>query len=199
MTNAQDLMIDKIKKRMDEIGINARQLAEKAQVGKSFVYDILKGKSKNPTSSKLNSISRELGLSISYLMNGNDNLNYENYIPIYNLGTDDEVRILLAKSFGIKRVIQNDNLFTYRMCDDSMEPLIADNETIIIQKEIDGIIKSGVFLIKDQVTSTIRRLEHIIGTTDIRIIPDNNKYTTYIKNMDKIEIVGKVIFSLKEF
>lgn len=201
----QNPIVDKIRKRMKEIGINARQLAEKSHVGKSFIYDILKEKSKNPTSSKLNSVARELGLSISYLMNNNDHLNYEDYIPIYRLEHDKEVHkevsILLSKSFEVKRRLQEENndLFSYRMYDNSMEPLIFSNETVIIQKETNKSIKSGIFLIKDQITSTIRRLEHIIGTTDIRIIPENDKYTTYTKNINEIEIVGKVVFSLKEF
>lgn len=193
-----DIMVQKIKRRMDEMGIDARQLAAKAQVGKSFVYDILNGKSKNPTSSKLNSISRELSISISYLINNAGNsINYDHYVPIYSL---EDARLLLSKSFCTEKLSDNKNdLYAYRMYDDSMSPTIQNNEFVIIKKFQDKEdVKSGIYLIKDKSGSVIRRLERIMGTDSVKIAPDNSRYSVYNKNLDEISVVGKVVLGIKE-
>jgi transcriptional regulator with XRE-family HTH domain len=196
-----NIMVQKIKKRMDEMGINARQLAAKAQVGKSFVYDILNGKSKNPTSSKLNSISRELGISISYLINNASNsINYDHYVPIYSLEDAQNANVLLSKSFCAERLSNSKNdLYTHRMYDDSMSPTIQNNEFVVIKRcQSSDEIQSGIYLIKDKFGGIIRRLERIIGTDMVKIVPDNAKYSTYNKNLDEINVVGKVVLSFKE-
>lgn len=206
MTHTHDqeinkFMIEKIKKRMKEMSINARKLAKLAGVGQSFVYDILNGKSKNPTSNKLNLISRELGLSVSYLINSSkDEINYDHYVPIHNLDEKQDANFLLSKTFCLNKIeAERSKLYTYTMYDDSMSPTIQRNETIII-KNCENLksITSGIFLLKDKFSSIIRRIEGLLGTTNVRIIPDNPKYSTYVKNFKDINIVGEVIFVFKE-
>ncbi|KYH12560.1 helix-turn-helix domain-containing protein [Neorickettsia sp. 179522] len=194
-----NVMAYKIRKRMGEIGINARELAERAGVGKSFVYDILNGKSKNPTSKKLNSISRELGISISYLINVSpDSIDYENYLPVHSLDNHLGVSFLLNRAFCEEHISEARELYSCTMYDDSMLPSIMPNETLIIKKFVQGDrMKSGVFLIRDKFNSIVRSVEHIFGSQDVKITPDNEKYSTYIKHFDEIDIIGKVIFTLR--
>ncbi|WP_038559489.1 XRE family transcriptional regulator [Neorickettsia helminthoeca] len=194
-----NMMAYKIRKRMEELGINARELAEKAGVGKSFVYDILNGKSKNPTSKKLDSISRELGISISYLINASpDSIDYENYAPVHSLENRHNVNILLNRMFCEEWIGEEYKLYSCNMYDDSMAPSIMPNETLIIREfDQNSKIKSGIFLLRDDFNSIVRSVEHIFGTKDIKIIPDNEKYSTYIKHFDEIEIIGRVIFTIK--
>ncbi|QHD65228.1 helix-turn-helix domain-containing protein [Neorickettsia findlayensis] len=194
-----NVMAYKIRKRMGEIGINARELAERAGVGKSFVYDILNGKSKNPTSKKLNSISRELGISISYLINVSpDSIDYENYLPVHSLDNHLGVSFLLNRAFCEENISEACELYSCTMYDDSMLPSIMPNETLIIKKFVQGDrMKSGVFLIRDKFNSIVRSVEHIFGSQDVKITPDNEKYSTYIKHFDEIDIIGKVIFTLR--
>ncbi|ACT69461.1 helix-turn-helix domain-containing protein [Neorickettsia risticii] len=194
-----NVMAYKIRKRMEEIGINARELAERAGVGKSFVYDILNGKSKNPTSKKLNSISRELGISISYLINVSpDSIDYENYLPVHSLDNQLSVSFLFNRAFCEEHISEAGKLYSCIMYDDSMSPSIMPNETLIIKKFVQGDrMKSGVFLIRDKFNSIVRSVEHIFGSQDVKITPDNEKYSTYIKHFDEIDIIGKVIFTLR--
>ena len=65
--NDNGQLIIRLKEEMEKSNINALELAEKAGVGATFVYDILKGKSKNPTSKKLLSIAEALNVSLSYI------------------------------------------------------------------------------------------------------------------------------------
>lgn len=199
-TQTKNVMAYKIRKRMKEIGINARELAEKAGVGKSFVYDILNGKSKNPTSKKLNSISKELGISISYLISlSPDSIDHYDYLPVNNLDESEaSSSFLLNKKFFEESSGEDFMLFSCTMYDDSMAPTIMPHETLIIKKFLPGKkMKSGIFLIRDEFSSIVRSIEHIFGSQDIKITPDNEKYSTYIKNFDEIEIIGKVIFALR--
>ncbi|KAI8088923.1 uncharacterized protein BX664DRAFT_385502 [Halteromyces radiatus] len=64
----------KIKKLMIRKGMNARMLASQADVGRSFVYDVLNGKAVNPSSKKLQAITNVLDVSLSYLINCENNL-----------------------------------------------------------------------------------------------------------------------------
>lgn len=194
-----EIMIKRIKQKMAEKGINARQLAKLSGVGDSFVYDILNGKSKNPTSSKLNLISRELGVSIAYLMNmETDDLSYNKYLPVYNFENEREPRILFSKAFCVEKFISSKSLYVYRMTDDSMAFTICHNDILIVDKLQNNISHSGLFVIRDSITTTVRRLEHIIGSTKLRIMPDNDKYNVFINELKDIEILGKVVLIVKE-
>ena len=46
-------LIERLRIAMERAQVNARELAETAEVGRSFVYDVLSGKSLNPTTHKL--------------------------------------------------------------------------------------------------------------------------------------------------
>lgn len=194
------LMVNKIKQRMSEIGINAKQLAQKADVGKSFVYDILNGKSKNPTSTKLSSISKHLGIPISYLMNNDDNnINTEDYSSIqsFDTGEKDNPSMLLLSS--LFQNIQNTKspYYSFKISDDSMEPTFHNGDIVIIEKSQNKKELVGCFLIQAEFSTTIRRIEHIIGSTTLRIIADNQKYATYEQDMGNVKLIGKAVYYLR--
>lgn len=194
------IMVNRIKQRMTEIGINAKQLAEKADVGKSFVYDILNGKSKNPTSNKLSSISKHLGIPLSYIMNiEEDAIDTTKYITVQSLSEEEQMQcpsvLLLSSLFN--RIANYNTFYSFTIRDDSMETTFYNNDLIIIdtfKKKHDPV---GFFLIKDEFSTTVRRIEHIMGSQKLRVIADNNKYATYEQDMDKVQLIGKVIWYLR--
>ena len=201
------LMINRIKQRMNEVGINAKQLAEKAEVGKSFVYDILNGKSKNPTSNKLSSISKHLGIPISYLINVDENndIDLQRYIPIHplqeegdenNSDTEQHPSMLLISSL-LKQNTNHSSFYSFTITDDSMVPTFNNGDIVILSISTKKQKPSGFFLIKDDFSTTIRRIEHIIGSIKLRIVADNEKYATYQQEIDNIQLIGKVIWHLR--
>ncbi|MBQ4874590.1 MAG: helix-turn-helix domain-containing protein [Rickettsiaceae bacterium H1] len=194
------LMVNKIKQRMSEVGINAKQLAEKAEVGKSFVYDILNGKSKNPTSNKLSSISKHLGIPVSYLMNGDENnIDLQKYLsvrPLLEKVETNDLSILLLKSL-FKPISNYEKFYSFSIDDDSMEPTFYNSDVLIINKLQNKQHSLGFFLIKDEFSTTVRRVEHIIGSTKLRVIADNSKYATYEQEINKIQLIGKVLWYLR--
>ncbi len=187
------IMRNRIRERMSEVGINAKQLAEKAEVGKSFVYDILNGKSKNPTSNKLSSISKHLGIPLSYIMNSEENsVDIKKYISILCIEDEDsqESSILLLKS--LVKHSPDAKFYSFIINDDSMEPTFYKGDIVIVDVSKREGEALGFFLIKDNFSITVRRVEHIMGSSRLRIIADNTKYATYEQELSKIQLMGKV-------
>ncbi|UAT43440.1 LexA family transcriptional regulator [Anaplasmataceae bacterium AB001_6] len=192
------VIVDRLRDRMKEMGINARQLAEKSKVGRSFVYDILNGKSKNPTSSKLNSICSELKIPMSYLLNERNHINnLNNYHYISSLGSKDDTADILINKNLLPYVDLDctENLIYYRICDDSMDPILPFNSIAIINKNYNSI-NNGIFLIQDQLGLSVRRIESNITNGNITVITENKRYTHYECELSKIKIIGKVCFQI---
>lgn len=64
---AHQLIRDRLRQEMDRRSLTAVELAKNAGVKNSFIYDILNGKSTNPSSVKLAQVAETLGLSLSWL------------------------------------------------------------------------------------------------------------------------------------
>lgn len=58
----------RVKARMDELGLNAYQTAKKAGLGDSFVRDILRGKTRSPSSENLAKLARALETTSDWLI-----------------------------------------------------------------------------------------------------------------------------------
>lgn len=194
------LMIDRLRQRMNEVGVNPKQLAEKAQVGKTFVYDILNGKSKNPTTAKLGSISRYLGIPLSYLVStGENNVDVQKYTFVYPLLKDiaNKEPSMLILSSMIRNKQENDMIHSFNINDDSMEPTFHNGDLLIVNISRRKQDPVGIFVIKDEFSTTVRRVEHIIGSAKLRVIADNSKYSTYEQEMAKVQLIGKIVWYIR--
>lgn len=193
------IIIQRIKKRMRELGLNARKLAKRSSVGKSFVYDILSGKSRNPTSSKLALISKELDTSVSYLIGDNDiDIDTRHYSLGYSLLEENPYcpKILLSRShFDLS--IEKD-LRTFTIPDNSMEPLLYQYSTIILDVKNYQGIPIGIFVIKYHNNYMVRKLQHVIGSNKIKIIAENRDYGVYEEDINQLHIIGKVEYCLRQ-
>lgn len=65
---AESPLAQRLKERMDHLQLNPFQLAKLAGYGESFVRDILRGKSKNPSADKLAKLAAVMGTSLEWLM-----------------------------------------------------------------------------------------------------------------------------------
>ncbi len=204
------IMIERIKSLMDTKGMNARKLAEKATVGKSFVYDILSGKSTNPTSARLLKICNALHVPISYLVKDQDlgpydHFDCDNYVPISQLNESNNCgntppQLFLHVNMMHAFFKDNENLSLYKVACDSMEPTLNHGDTVLIDTAIVTPYPSGVFVIKDSVGCSVKRIEYLVNNKDkIRIISDNSKYKEYECSIDEIQIIGKIVWFSRNF
>jgi transcriptional regulator with XRE-family HTH domain len=77
------VLITKLKAKMFEKRISPGVLASLAGVGKSFVYDVLSGKSKYPTLIRLEKIAKVLDIPLYELVGGDENITKQNVCKNY--------------------------------------------------------------------------------------------------------------------
>src|SRR4051812_45079788 len=63
-------MADRLKARSRQLGLNAAQVGEIAGVNRTFVYDIMRGKSANPNLTKLDRVAQALKVERNWLLHG---------------------------------------------------------------------------------------------------------------------------------
>lgn len=166
-------------------GINARELAERANVGRSFVYDILNGKSTNPTSQKLAAVADVLHVSVPYLLTGDES---------FTLATGDThtassggahiatiPSIAIESSKGGSTVITDDaaekaysfheswlkeelgvnskDLRVIYVRGDSMQPTLQENDMVLVNTTHKTPSPAGIFVLFDGIGLMIKRLE----------------------------------------
>jgi len=63
-------MHERLRARLRQLGMNVATLAREAQVNRSFVYDILRGKSQVPNLEKLTRIAAVVKVDLEWLLSG---------------------------------------------------------------------------------------------------------------------------------
>ena len=171
--------IEKIRNRMKDMNMGVKELAEKSVVGTSFVYDILSGKSKNPTMQKLYSISKVLNISIAELIDCGGENSYKEFTPIFHLNQDKENSLpkLMINNTALTSISMPKNLFFYNINSDFSNSL-KENDTVIVDsgKKSGG----GIFLVKNGFNFEVRKFDN------------NNSSNEANDNSNNITIIGKI-------
>lgn len=220
-------MISRLREQMAVNSINARELAEKAAVGRSFVYDILNGKSANPTVGKLSAIAGVLGVSVEYLIEGKgsdkssvvfpqgfaeDGLGHGGVISIPGLAVEAAAGGNLIVNDGLggkehlfqkswvesKLKLDSQDLRVVFVEGDNMEPTLADGDMLLIDLKRNKISPPGIFVIFDGRNLMARRLEQVSGEDINRVISDNKMYDSYDAKEGDIEVIGRVVWFSRE-
>ena len=197
------LLVQRLRDAMDSRGITPKELARRANVGKSFVYDILSGKSLNPTTTRLSALSQVLNFPLSYFIpnTGSANsdynyLNYDNYVSIRNITTDQDEPFIFFHNKAMKDLAENkQSLIAFTIEGDSMTDTLHDGDVVLVNKDKCLPYPSGLFLIEERVGITVKRLEYSGNALDkVSIISDNNKYKDYDIHIGDVKILGRVVW-----
>lgn len=218
MKASNHLMIDRLRKEMRRVGINARELSNMANVGRSFVYDILNGKSSNPTSHKIAAVAEVLGISVPYLVAGSSNDNElqnvrsESHIgipEIISLKQEDNKKDFDAPLHFFRKDLLTGigtdicELRVFKIKGDSMAPSLIDNDLILVDIGQKNPDHAGVFLICCHNVLLPKRIELILQPNNLppqlQISSDNPKYANYKRNEEDVDIVGKVVWFSRRF
>jgi transcriptional regulator with XRE-family HTH domain len=207
MTLKNQIMISRLKKQMMVHGINARELSEKANVGKSFVYDILSGKSANPTTQKIQAVADVLGVSLPYLTckNNNDNeINSDDYVFVEtlfdeNLKSSNKTKLKISfKKEWIKKNLNTDtkNVRAIKIAGDYMSPTLQNGDIALVDISKKSPNPPGIYVVHDGVGLAAKRLECVnkADETIIFITPDNKNYKSYESKLAETNIIGKIIW-----
>lgn len=217
IANANRVLVERVKTEMQRSGLNARQLAKRAKVGDSFIYDVLSGKSKNPTTTKIAAVANVLGVSVPYLLDENVQVPCMNTdyaaIPFIHLtpaekgkaavtlATQDKFLYFshpwLDENFGVNAA----KLRILEVNGDSMEPTLCNKDLVLL--DITKVLPSppGIFAVFDGVGLVLKRIEYIVYGNEPRlsIRSDNARYMPYECNTDEIQVIGRIVWFSRKF
>lgn len=214
-----DILIgSRLKECMRARGINATELARQADVRTSFIYDVISGKSLNPSTVTLARVAEALGVSLHYLVGAEAE-------PAAEPAAEDFVALprltVEASAGGGAQVIseKTEEYYYFRRSwirnrlmtapaslrllfvrGDSMEPTLHDGD--IILTDISKTIPSppGIFVLFDGLGLVAKRLEYVNGSEPpaVRIISDNPQYGAYERPVADMRIIGRVVWFARE-
>lgn len=215
MPSENNVLVSRLKSLMEETGINARELAERAGVGRSFVYDILSCKSGNPTTQKLSAIAEVLGTDVNYLLSGAVDAKkltnkHPEVISISSLevhasmggGTltteENEGKVYYFHHDWVRNSLKSNpsDLRIIFVSGDSMYPTLQDNDMVLVDLSRKTPTPPGIFVLFDGIGLVAKRLEVISGIEppSLRIASDNPQYGAYERSTGEVNIIGRVVW-----
>jgi phage repressor protein C with HTH and peptisase S24 domain len=88
------------------------------------------------------------------------------------------------------------NIDAINVLGDSMEPTLHDGDIIFINRTLKDISKSGIFAISTEIGLFVKRvLQKSDGSIDL--ISDNSMYSVETVHSENIEVIGKVVGSIR--
>lgn len=213
------LVQKRLKALIEEKDLSVTELAKKADIKPSFLYDILHGKSSNPSTTRLAKIAEALGVSVTYLAGleeskhrlkpGNDE-----YVTISSIlvaasagGGTMVIEEQQGEPYYFRRSWVRDRLNSkpedLRMIfvqGDSMEPTLCSNDMILVDVTRTNPSPPGIFVLFDGLGLVTKRLEFLPNSTppSLRIISDNPQYQPYKRTLAEAQIVGRVVWFARE-
>lgn len=218
-------LIKRLQDQMQKMQINARELAEKAHVGRSFVYDILSGKSLNPTTKKLSAVADVLGVDVPFLLGQKtqnskqaqnslkeNSANFEDTVSISSVRVevsagggsiiaeeaDDKPYFFRASWVRDRLGVKDSDLRIITVRGDSMQPTLFDGDTVLVNVMQKQPTPPGIFVLFDGVGLVVKRLEFVPDIGVVRIISDNPQYSQYKRSLNEINIIGRVVWFARE-
>ena len=211
-------MHERLRARIRQLGMNVAEVAREAGVNRSFVYDILRGRSQLPNLEKLTRIAKVVKVELEWLLSGKGRVTGDD--PITEDYHNEFVAIQYAAarpSIGGGAIVEDEDRpgrdFHFRRAwirdrlkaapsmlrvmavqGDSMMPTLNEGDVILVDMNQRNPIPPGVFVLHDGMGLVAKRLEHIPMSDPprVRIISDNPHYTPYECTADEVNIVGRV-------
>lgn len=210
----QDIIAKRLKSHMDKLKLSALELARKADVKPSFIYDILNGKSTNPSTVRLARVAEHLGISLAYLAGQEDTQapgNIES--PLVSLATLSVKNgdVITTQTSGEPYYFHNawiksrldtapENLRLLFVEGDSMAPALCHGDMLLIDCTRHSPSPPGIFVLFDGMGLTAKRLELVSSSTPpmVRITSDNPQYEASQQPLEDLDIVGRVVWFARE-
>ena len=215
-------LADRLRARSDQLGLAPAHVAEMAGVNRSFVYDILRGRSSRPGIDRLADIARVLKVDRDWLIHGIGEV--EGPSP-FNLNPGAAfVAIAHATprpSMGGGAVVTEDGdtpgrAYHFRQSwirhklkaspsplrilhveGDSMAPTLLGGDAVLADMMRQLPNPPGIFVLDGGMGLVAKRLEPIPNSDPpaVRVISDNKLYPEYDRSADEIRIIGRIRWS----
>ena len=209
----------RLKARAFQLDMSPAAVAEASGLNRSFIYDIIRGKSVRPTRSKLQKVADVLRVDVAWLIDGDGTLEGEEpkiYSPDTTFVGISGVKakasagggtIVHAEDEQVSKMyhfrqswIENEldanakQLRILRVTGDSMMPTLNDGDTILVDMGRKSPYPPGLFVLHDGMGLMAKRIEHIPSSEPPRIsvTSDNPNYSPYECLLDEVNIVGRI-------
>jgi phage repressor protein C with HTH and peptisase S24 domain len=216
---------DRLRARAHQLGIRPAHVAELAGLNRSFVHDILRGRSTRPSIERLADVARVLKVDRDWLLHGIGDVEGkppfidnpdDAYVAIPQVGprpsmgggavaADDHEKV--ARPFHFQRAwIKNtlnaapSQLRIMQVQGDSMEPTLRDGDMVLVDMGRRSPNPPGIFVLDDGIGLVAKRLDHIANSDPpaVRVISDNRHYPEYERTAEEIHIVGRIRWFARE-
>lgn len=212
----------RLKNAIKNNGMNAAELSRLSGLKPSFIYDILNGKSTNPSTAKIAKISSILNVELSYLLGIEDiptkpSSDKSEFVMVSSILTttnnDDKnstPKILdehegepyyFRSSWVHDRLnTKAENLRMVFVQGDSMEPTLCQGDMVLVDVTKKNPSPPGIFVIFDGMGLVVKRLEFIPNSNpaSVRVLSDSPQYHPYERQIEETEIIGRVVWFARE-
>jgi transcriptional regulator with XRE-family HTH domain len=208
-------MHERLRARIRQLGMSVALVAREAGVNRSFVYDILRGRSQVPNLERLTRIARVVQVDPDWLLTGKGRVSggdpitadyHDEYLAIQHAAARPPVgggAIFdgSGQNFHFRRAWIRDSLKAapsmlriMAVQGDSMMPTLNEGDIVLVDMNQCSLIPPGIFVLHDGMGLVARRLEHVPMSDPprVRIISDNGRYTPYDCTAAEIRIIGRV-------
>lgn len=218
-------LADRLQARAHQLGLSPAHVAEMAGVNRSFVYDILRGRSIRPGLDRLAEVARVLKVDLDWLIHGIGEV--EGPLPF--LENSEEAFVAIAHagvrpSMGGGAIVleeyeEADRAYHFRKSwiknglkaspsqlrimkveGDSMEPTLMNGDTVLVDMTRKSPNPPGIFVLDDGIGLVAKRLQHVPNSDPpaVRVISDNKHYPEYERSAEEIVIVGRIRWFARE-
>ena len=221
----QHTLAERLRARADQLGLPPAHVAEMAGVNRSFVYDILRGRSTRPGIDRLADVARVLKVDRDWLIHGIGAI--EGPSPFVEHPDDAFIAIAHASvrpAMGGGAVVTEDGntpgrayhfrhswirdklkaspsqLRMMHVGGDSMVPTLQDGDAVLVDMTRQLPNPPGIFVLDDGMGLVAKRLEHIPNSdpSSVRVISDNAHYPAYERTAEEIRIIGRIRWFARE-
>lgn len=217
-------LADRLGARCRQLGLSVAHVAQIAGVNRSFIYDILRGRSAKPSLGNLERVAEAIRVDRDWLLHGIGEVEGES--PFIANPDEEFVSIPLAASrpsmgggaieltecspgrdYHFRRSWIRKSLGTspsqlriLHVEGDSMAPTLHDGDTVLVDMARKSPTPPGIFVLHDGMGLVAKRLEHVPNSEPprVRIISDNPLYAPYEGIADEINVVGRIRWFARE-
>ena len=223
--NEHHTMADRLQARAVQLGLSPAHIAEMAGVNRSFVYDILRGRSTRPGLDRLLPVAAVLKVEVDWLIHGIGEV--QGAPPFIENPDDTFVSIARAdvrpsmgggaivleeqeapgrayhfQKFWIKNGLKASpsQLRIMKVEGDSMEPTLMNGDTVLVDMGRPLPNPPGIFVLDDGLGLVAKRLQHVPNSDPpaVRVISDNKHYPEYERTAEEINIIGRIRWFARE-
>lgn len=216
---------ERLRLEMKKRGMTSVDLAKRADVKMSFIYDVISGKSANPSTVKLARVADVLGVNLNYLAgHTNDPAPVHSpyvsrsdegpYVSVPHVSIDISANGAAVASqenegedYHFHRSwirdhlrAQESDLRMMQVRGDSMVPTLCNGDMVLVDTGKKMPTPPGIFLLFDGFGLVAKRLEMVSesGRKRLSIMSDNPQYQTYERGVDETLIIGRVVWFARE-